>query len=455
MKKIYLLLFIVSITFNSFSQYNLSDEQLANGFLYLKKDAGFKNPSSVKLNGVNTSTFKFSKECFTWARYDISAQNSFGGYARNEFYVWFFDGNPFWLQEAGDYPAYPFAANSDKAADYLIGLATINYNDSPILTSKYCPGELEKIKQQEEERKILENKKREEDKIVLEKLNKLIEQNMIIEASNEYSKLYFKNTDIENKIQKGLDNIYGKETQDLEKTKVNQFINSNIESLNKMKSGSYLVKIDNQGQIFFGETDHSKDFSFSPITKTINSSFSVKINGTFTLNISDSLLNISKNEIKNSGTKYIQWSVNPKYEKSTLLVKIKMDGDNLNYIENDQYFFSNKSKSTLKSWLSDKFQIIEENESEKINYKSDISSNKIHCSFVKKKLRYINGIETDNKLGYYDSKELDLKKKSLVKEKTIGAAAVTGYYGGIIGGITWLILRLSEWVSANDGTSVN
>jgi hypothetical protein len=304
---------------------------------------------------------------------------------------------------------------TDQSKNNVLGvkLASGAYNSTTVssnhVTYQICESILskEERKKLEEERKILENKKREEDKIVIEKLNKLIEQNMIIEASNEYSKLYFKNADFENKIQKGLDNIYGNETQDLEKDKINQFIISNKESFNKIKSGSYLVKINNQGQIFFGETDYSKDFTFSPITKAINSSFSVKINGTFTLNISDSIKSISQDEINNSGKKQFQWSVNPIYEKSTIIVKIKMDGDNINYINNDKYYFVEKENIGL----NDNYDFISNDNSKLLVYNKNCKLDKISCSLLESKAIYVNGICMYTELGYYRGWEFNLKKK--------------------------------------------
>ncbi len=96
MKKSIFFLLFVNVFFSnlSFSQYQLSDEQLVNGFNYLKVKIGFKNPSSVQYNSHISSKNKYKRECFTWAKYDVSAQNSFGGYERTEVIVYFFNGKP-------------------------------------------------------------------------------------------------------------------------------------------------------------------------------------------------------------------------------------------------------------------------------------------------------------------------------------------------------------------------
>jgi hypothetical protein len=96
MKKSIFFILFVNVFFSnlSFSQYQLSDEQLVNGFNYLKVKIGFKNPSSVQYNSHISSKNKYKRECFTWAKYDVSAQNSFGGYERTEVIVYFFNGKP-------------------------------------------------------------------------------------------------------------------------------------------------------------------------------------------------------------------------------------------------------------------------------------------------------------------------------------------------------------------------
>jgi hypothetical protein len=316
MKKLYLLLFIVSITFNSFSQWKI--EKIDDGFdkstfihtdFYRNNDEGCKQPSYLSF--VGNSLFLVA-DCNSGSKSDNwyidiilvvnGEEKRFKAYG-NGGYV--FKRKILLINQCFNLNMNSIITDGNYSLDFLTTLliateirikAKNNFYETIYFKMLLDPSnteqawdantggkylaekkakeeEIERKKKEEEERKILENKKREEDKIVIEKLNKLIEQNMIIEASNEYSKLYFKNANFENKIQKGLDNIYGNETQDLEKDKINQFIISNKESFNKIKSGSYIVKINNQGQIFFGETDHSKDFTFSPITKAINSSY--------------------------------------------------------------------------------------------------------------------------------------------------------------------------------------
>jgi hypothetical protein len=190
--KFFLLQIVIGTSFSGImAQYKLSTEQLKDGLFYLKKNGGFKNPSSVKFNDASVSTFNFKKECFTWARYDISAQNGFGGFVRDYFFVYFFDGKPFTCLPQGDYPAYIMASNSDGAADYLINLATIDYLGTPALQSKYCPGELEREKLLEETKRIEKENKQNQDKTKFIEIEDKIKAKKIKEAWDLYNKLNF------------------------------------------------------------------------------------------------------------------------------------------------------------------------------------------------------------------------------------------------------------------------
>jgi hypothetical protein len=186
------------------AQYKLTDKQIVYGYNYLKSKAGFRNPNSVQYNSSTYSTYKFKKECFTWVRYDISSQNGFGGFVRNEIYVYFFNGKPFSFLESGDYPAFPAAANTDAAADYIINLATMDILGKPPLESKFCPEEKKKleeaeIKRKKEEQRFLEEKEAEELKEKKEKearereikknIESLLIQKNAVQATIEYNKL--------------------------------------------------------------------------------------------------------------------------------------------------------------------------------------------------------------------------------------------------------------------------
>jgi len=126
MKKLIVFFLFVNLFFSnkSFSQYQLSQEQIIKGYNFLQEKGGFKNPSSLKYNSHTTSKKQFTRECFTWVKYDVSAQNGFGGYVRSDFIVYFFDGQPIYTEsENGDYFMW---ANNDAVPDKIIPLAKYN-----------------------------------------------------------------------------------------------------------------------------------------------------------------------------------------------------------------------------------------------------------------------------------------------------------------------------------------
>ena len=63
---------------------------------------------------------------------------------------------------------------------------------------------------------------------------------------------------------------------------------------------------------------------------------------------------------------------------------------------------------------------------------------------MQKKVRSVNGIETNNQLGYFKWQEFELKRNRM-------GAAYANYikvYGSVFGGLTWLGFRLAEYNKA-------
>jgi hypothetical protein len=119
--KIYLFVtFIFSYKFIN-AQFKLNENQIENGFNFLKINGGFRNPNSVKFLSQYSSSYSFANSCFTWANYEVLAQNGFGGNTRAFFKVFFTEGEPiYYVTEESTY--YMFS-NNDKVADRIIGLA--------------------------------------------------------------------------------------------------------------------------------------------------------------------------------------------------------------------------------------------------------------------------------------------------------------------------------------------
>jgi hypothetical protein len=157
----------------SFSQYQLSQEQIVNGYNFLKENGSFKNPSSLKYNGHTVSKKQFSRECFTWVKYDVSAQNGFGGFVRSDFIVYFFDGQPIFIESENG--AYFMWANNDAVPDKIIPLAKHNG-----IVVGDCAIEIER---QKERQKNEENNRIKLEKIKIDQLNLMIE-------NKEYYKSY-------------------------------------------------------------------------------------------------------------------------------------------------------------------------------------------------------------------------------------------------------------------------
>ncbi len=344
MKKIYLYLFFITISHSSFSQYNLTENELTNGFYYLRDNAGFKNPSSVKYNSHTQSTKKFEKECFTWAKYDISAQNSFGGYGRDNYIVYFYEGKPMHIESSsGVYYMFP---NNDKVADQVIEWATAMGKfpgECAVEKEKKQKEEAEK-KRLEQERIILENQKKDSDKVTISKINALLDKKVFIEAANEFSKLNYENPELKKQIQKILDKEYANEIVDLSNSEISDYINFQMR-VNKanflaIEYGKYEIKFDS-----FGNSSNENFpplwVAFSPVQIPIKNvgPFSVNLSsrGKINIELKDSILVstvynksntkplfVDKNENfyfkSKNGLPVAQFLINPAIDKNSVVI---------------------------------------------------------------------------------------------------------------------------------------
>ena len=291
----------------------------------------------------------------------------------------------------------------------------------------------------------------------------LIAKQELENAANEYMKLKYKNIDLEAKIQSALEKA-NSNPKDLTEKEIQSFVYEYKIILNSLTTGKHSVKIDNKGKIWFNEIDYTikfpdieKNYYFNyDKYKRINNSFSVKLNYAFTLNIIDAISSPTEEEIeKNAGSK-INWCVNPKYENLNLIKKIKKDRTELekrvNYVSNDKYFYT--TNSSLLRWLGKKYtRIISSIGYEIITRNKEVPLNKIKCSFMEKKVRSVNGIETNNQVGYFNWQEFELKKKRMGFARAKFITVYGGGYGGVIGGVFWGVLRLYEWGQANEGNN--
>jgi hypothetical protein len=309
-----LYLLFIAISFCSISQYNLTENELTNGFYYLRDNAGFKNPSSVKYNSHTVSTKKFEKECFTWAKYDISAQNSFGGYARDNYIVYFYGGKPMHIESSsGVYYMFP---NNDKVADKVIEWSTAMGTfpgECAIEIEKKQKEDAEK-KRIEQERIKLENQQKEADKITLGKINKLLEQNLEKEAAEEYSKLNFENTDIKSIIQKKLDAKFGGEVIQLNPYNVEDYIKTNKSKLNSINQGTSIINFNKSGG-----SSNSSFPSWPKVPKKEFGSFLVYLNSQAEINVivKDSILVSSTFSTSNTKPLFIDKNENFYFKTKT------------------------------------------------------------------------------------------------------------------------------------------
>ena len=63
---------------------------------------------------------------------------------------------------------------------------------------------------------------------------------------------------------------------------------------------------------------------------------------------------------------------------------------------------------------------------------------------MEKKVRSVNGLETNNQVGYFNWQEFELKRKRMGSAH----ANFIKVYGSVFGGLTWLSFRILEYEKA-------
>ena len=284
----------------------------------------------------------------------------------------------------------------------------------------------------------------------------LIASQKLEKAVYEYMNLKYGNNDLRAKIQSELEKA-NSNPLNLTEEEIKRFVSENKNKLNSLNSGKYSVKIDGTRKVSFNEIDYSRSIqvpNIFPISKSVGN-FEVRLNYAFTLNIIDNLSDPTKEELDENKDSRINWQVNPDYKNLNLIRKVKPDrtklGEQINYVDNDKYFYT--TNRSLIRWLGKKYsRIFSSIGYEIITYNKEVPLNKIKCSFMEKKVRSVNGIETNNKVGYFNWQEFELKKKRMGFARAKFITVYGGGYGGFFGGILWGFMRLYEYAQANDGT---
>lgn len=272
MKKSIVFFLFVNLFFSilSFSQYQLSEEQIIKGYNFLQEKGGFKNPSSLKYNSHTISKKQFTRECFTWVKYDVSAQNGFGGFVRSDFIVYFFDGQPIYIEsENGPYFMW---ANNDAVPDKIIPLAKLN---GIVVGECSIDIERQKEKQRIEEVNRKKNEQKKIDELYKSIANKEYYKSYISYLSlNSELKRYFNEKEIFEKWdnQKSeIDSLYSIYKREFA-TKKNEYIQDYFKFLNE--NSSYLI--DTKIRVLenaFNETEQNSNNLGGYNSKTSNNFF--------------------------------------------------------------------------------------------------------------------------------------------------------------------------------------
>lgn len=191
------LIFSLLYFFSAYSQTNLPEKQIVKGFVYLKNNRGYRNPASVQYISHICPDYNFDIDCFSAVKYQISAQNGFGGYDRESIEVFFYHGQPFYIMtKDNNYYMY----NRNLILPQLVQNA-ITLNGFSFIRCKKEMDKRAKIEQNKiNEEKALRVKQQFEDKRILSEIDSLIDIKEYLNAKNLISQLNIPNPELINRI---------------------------------------------------------------------------------------------------------------------------------------------------------------------------------------------------------------------------------------------------------------
>jgi hypothetical protein len=142
---------------------------------------------------------------------------------------------------------------ADKTQDNQISVKVYNntYDDAtlPAYENRICENlkSKEEIKKEEEERIKLQNLKKDADKLTIQKINDLVSKDALEDATKEYSKLNFENSEMKALLQQKLEVKFGEEVIQLNPNNVEDYIKANKSKLNSINPGNYKINFDKNG----------------------------------------------------------------------------------------------------------------------------------------------------------------------------------------------------------------
>jgi hypothetical protein len=227
------------------------------------------------------------------------------------------------LNEGKDYfgkDAMPFSFSLKiKVPNHEKGLIFIN----PIQVKNNICGQIKSKAEIEKERQLIIQKEA-ADKLIVIKINKLLEQKLDKEAAIEYSNLNFENLEVKSVIQSALDVKFGSEEIILTDKKVNNYISDYSKSISKVSPNQYNLQFNKNGKCSIGEfpdLDYVPQENIGKFTVYKNSKTEIK------LTIKDSILVSSTYSTSNTKPLFIDKKENFYFKSKTGLPVAKISID--------------------------------------------------------------------------------------------------------------------------------
>ena len=292
MRCVTLIIVLMIFSFKINAQFGLKKNHILTAYNTIKTTANF--PKTWSLSDYEVYSGKRDRKCIDIAIIEINALNGFRVPINASFICYFIRGRMFWHMECEYKPSF-VKLFTEESANHMIDLAV---NTSLEIERTISKEELCKSSKEEEEERLNQEKRKDEERlealrkieadkakikeekarIELEEKTKVAQseiEGLIRERKYELASQFYSTNNgtydlnnYYNEILSGLNKTYEKDTVDLSKETVNDFITTNKDNLNALNSGDYEFLFNTEGA-----------FSLDNKTYSISKNIPVKIVG--------------------------------------------------------------------------------------------------------------------------------------------------------------------------------
>lgn len=225
-KLIYFSTIIISLSVSA--QHGINKSHISKAYNELRQSAYY--PDTWSLVDYSIYADKRDRKCVDIVIIEIKAKNAYGVPFSKSFLCFLIRGRMFWYMETEYKPSFISFIKEDGANELIETAVKTSLDiERTITKEELCKTNSEIQEEKEKEKKeaeriSLEKKQKDEDALILKKIDSYLENNLIEDAAIEFDRLTFEYTQLQKNIQNRLDQKYENEVVSLNDNTVLDYI---------------------------------------------------------------------------------------------------------------------------------------------------------------------------------------------------------------------------------------